>query len=108
MDARVIVVAVDFVGRAFGVEQTGYVVFEFHMPFDPLLEWQNTGLSSWSLAAAAVLLLVLLSWFVGWLRKRRRGQAILTALRASSRGRIEFRRGPGAWGFVSAVTPPPD
>lgn len=72
-----------------------------------LLRWEATGLGLWMLMAAW-LLLVLASWLVGWLRKRRRGQAILAALRAGSRGTIEFRRGPGAWGFVAAVTPAPD
>jgi hypothetical protein len=83
------------------------------MPFDRFPQWlpawqQTTGLSTWALAALSVLLLCLASGCVGWLRKRRRGRVILTALRASSRGTLEFRRGPGAWGFVAAVTPAPD
>jgi hypothetical protein len=79
------------------------------MPFDQFLAWREVaGPPPWSIAAALLLLLILVSWLGAWLRKRRRGRVILTALRASHRGQIEFRRGPGAWGFVAAVTPPPD
>lgn len=79
------------------------------MPLNQVLDWREAaGLPSWAIAAASLPLLIMVCWLIGWLRKRRRGRVILTALRASCRGAIEFRRGPGAWGFVAAVTPAPD
>lgn len=78
------------------------------MPIDQFLEWREAaGLPLWGIGAAC-LLAVLASWLAGRLRKRRRGQVILAALAGVTQGRVEFRRGPGAWGFVAAVVPPPE
>lgn len=79
------------------------------MSFDRFPMWQEVAeLPLWAKTAMLPALLVLLCWAAGWLRKRRRVRVILDALAAGSRGRIEFRRGPGAWGFVAAMTPAPE
>lgn len=58
--------------------------------------------------AAALALLLALSWSVGYSQKRRRTQAMLTAVNDATFGRCIPRSRTGAWGFAVSVEPPPE
>jgi hypothetical protein len=57
---------------------------------------------------AALSLILALTWIAGWLQKRRRSQAILTAVNDATFGRCIARSRSGAWGFAVSVEPAPE
>ena len=59
-------------------------------------------------AAVALLLILALAWYAGWLQKRRRTHAMLIAVNDASFGRAIPRSRTGAWGFAAAIEPPPE
>lgn len=58
--------------------------------------------------ALAILALLILGWWAGYMQKRRRVWRTLTLVNDATFGRCVPRSRAGAWGFAVSVTPPPD
>jgi hypothetical protein len=55
-----------------------------------------------------VVLVLTLAWYAGWLQKRQRALAMLSAVNDTTFGRCVPRSRTGAWGFAVAVEPTPE
>ena len=78
---------------------------------DVLVDDLRIGLYTLPLAwrlVAPVAFLLLVSWMVGWLNRRRQSAAMSHALGNSTRGRVVSRSGPNARGLVAEIEPAPE